>query len=196
MPIFQPLQSRRRFLEYALTIAGLVGLAGRARAQARLEPTPACDDGDAPTPRQTEGPFYSPNSPRRATLIEPGSGGDRMVLEGRVVTRSCRPVPGALVDLWQADDAGVYDNAGFKLRGHQFTDADGRWRFETILPGRYPGRTRHFHVKVQAADRPVLTTQLYIPSDPGNRRDGLFDQRLVIDLDDGRGHFDFVLDLA
>ena len=87
----------------------------------------------------------------------------------------------ALVDFWQCDNAGNYDNVGYRLRGHQFTDASGRYRLETIVPGLYPGRTRHIHVKVQAPNRPVLTTQLYFPDEAGNRSDGIFNAELVID---------------
>jgi len=58
-------------------------------------------------------------------------------------------VGGALLDFWQADAAGDYDNTGFRLRGHQFSGADGRFRLATVVPGLYPGRTRHIHVKVQ-----------------------------------------------
>ena len=75
--------------------------------------------------RQTEGPFFKPSSPERAELIEPGMAGQPIELVGFVLTRDCKPVPGALVDLWQADDKGDYDNSGFRLRGHQRADADG-----------------------------------------------------------------------
>src|SRR5204862_188663 len=73
-----------------------------------------------------------------------------------------------------------HDNAGFRLRGHQLTDAEGRYRLETILPGVYPGRTRHIHVKAQAPSRPALTTQLYFPGEAGNARDGIFDPELLV----------------
>ena len=124
---------------------------------------------DAATLRQTEGPFFKPSSPERADLIEPGMAGQPIELAGFVLTRGCKPVPGALVDLWHADAKGDYDNSGFRLRGHQFADAEGRFRFRTIVPGSYPGRTRHFHVKVQPKGGRVLTTQLYFPGEAGNR---------------------------
>jgi protocatechuate 3,4-dioxygenase beta subunit len=162
-----------------------------------LPATPACADDDEPTPRATEGPFYTPNSPRRAALLEPGIAGTKIVLTGVVLSRGCRPVAGALVDFWHADADGEYDNAGYRLRGHQFTDGQGRYRLETIVPGRYGGRTRHFHVKVQAPHRPVLTTQLYFPDEPRNRTDSLFNAELLMavqDAGDGkRASFDFVL---
>jgi protocatechuate 3,4-dioxygenase beta subunit len=106
----------------------------------------------------------------------------------------------ALLDFWHCDAAGVYDNAGYRLRGHQFADEQGRFHLETILPGIYPGRTRHIHVKVQAPNQPVLTTQLYFPNEPENARDGIFRPDLVMevqDVADGKtAAFDFALELA
>jgi protocatechuate 3,4-dioxygenase beta subunit len=124
-------------------------------------------------------------------------GGTRIVVTGLVVTTACAPVAGAVVDFWQADDRGEYDNTGYRLRGHQTTDADGRYRLETIMPGRYPGRTPHIHVNVQGPGRPVLTTQLYFPGEPGNERDSIFRPELVVRFQEpasGRlAVFDFVL---
>ena len=117
---------------------------------AALPTTPECGDDDEPTPRETAGPFYTPDSPLRSSLIEPGTRGTRIVVAGTVFAADCRPVAGALLDFWHADDDGEYDNVGYKLRGHLFTDANGRYRLETIVPGIYPGRTRHYHVRVQA----------------------------------------------
>jgi protocatechuate 3,4-dioxygenase beta subunit len=170
-----------------------------ATSQPQLAATPACgDDDDEPTVAQTEGPYFTPNSPERASLLESGVTGTRLVISGLVLSTSCQPVARALVDFWQCDDAGVYDNAGFRLRGHQFTDAQGRYQLTTIVPGVYPGRTRHIHVKVQAPNRPVLTTQLYFPNEPANARDGIFNARLVVEdyRDEAGGkasRFDFVL---
>jgi protocatechuate 3,4-dioxygenase beta subunit len=167
-----------------------------AGAQTPLAPTPACDDGDEPTPPQTQGPFFTPNSPERSDFREPGVEGTPIVLTGYVLTVSCRPLPGALVELWHADDAGEYDNEGYRLRGHQFTGADGSYRFETIVPGVYPGRTRHFHVEYQAPNEPVLTTQLYFPDEPRNSRDRLFRPDLVMQVEGETARFDAVLDVA
>ncbi len=195
------MEDRRRFLlAGAATAAGLtLGRTDLALAQA-LPPTPECKDGDEPTLRQTEGPFFTPNSPQRWDLVEPGMKGQVLTVSGLVVTRSCKPVAGALVDVWQADADGEYDNDGFRLRGHVFADAEGRYRFRTIVPARYPGRTRHIHVKVQAPRQPVLTTQLYFPDDPGNRRDRLFRRELLLRMSEGagerQGQFDFVLNMA
>jgi protocatechuate 3,4-dioxygenase beta subunit len=155
-----------------------------------LAPTPACGDEDdfEETLAQTEGPYFTPDSPERQSLLEEGMPGTELLLTGYVYTTACQPVEGALIDFWQANDAGEYDNAGYTLRGHQFTDEDGRYELTTIVPGLYPGRTRHIHVKVQAPDQPELTTQLYFPDVPENDSDGIFDPSLVMDLEDDGDH--------
>jgi protocatechuate 3,4-dioxygenase beta subunit len=164
-----------------------------------LAPTPACADDDdlEATVPQTEGPFYTPDTPQRQSLLEPGMAGTKLVVSGYVYDTACQPIPGALLDFWQADDAGVYDNTGYRLRGHQFADDEGRFVLETIVPGLYTGRTRHIHVKAQASNQPVLTTQLYFPDEPANASDGIFDPALVMDVEDAAGgevgFFTFVL---
>ena len=79
------------------------------------------------------------------------------------------------------------DNAGYRLRGHQFTDQDGRFTLQTIVPGLYPGRTRHIHVKVQAPNGRVLTTQLYFPGEARNASDGIFSTELLMAIEDATG---------
>lgn len=192
---------RRTFL--ALSLAAWLtacGGSGEDRDAPRsLAPTPACDDGDGggdgPTVAQTEGPYFTPGSPQRRSLLGDGVEGERLVIAGRVLTTGCRPVRRALLDFWQADADGEYDNSGFRLRGHQFTDARGRFELETVVPGLYPGRTRHLHVKVQAPRRDVLTTQLYFPGEEANGADGIFVPELVMDVRGARASFDFVLDV-
>jgi len=132
------------------------------------------------TPAQTEGPYFKPGSPARTSLIESGMTGTRLVLSGRVLTPACAPVAGATLDFWQADAAGSYDNSGYRLRGHQLTDAAGRYNLETILPGEYPGRTEHIHVKLGAPGKAVLTTQLYFPDVARNQQDSIFDAHLLV----------------
>ncbi len=84
---------------------------------------------------------------------------------------------------------------GFRYRGHLFTDAEGRFRLETIFPALYPGRARHIHVKVQAAGRRILTTQLYFP---GDARDSLWRKELEVVMEQrpqGRlAAFQFIVD--
>ena len=197
--------TRREFLEATLTVPAAYLLATSVRSalglaaadvlaapQQVLPATPACPDPDDVTVTQTEGPFFKPRSPQRTSLLESGVTGTKIVIAGFVLTRTCRPVPRALVDFWQADDRGQYDNTGFRLRGHQFTDEAGRYYLETIVPGLYPGRTRHYHVKVQAAN------QLYFPGESRNDSDGIFNRRLLLAVRDAPtgkvGTYTFVLD--
>jgi protocatechuate 3,4-dioxygenase beta subunit len=150
------------------------------------------------TPAQTEGPYFKPGSPQRDSLLEPRMAGTRLIITGRVLAPDGTPVANAKLDFWQADDRGAYDNAGYRLRGHVFTDSSGMYRLETIVPGVYPGRTRHIHVKVQAPGGPVLTTQLYLPDEPGNTRDGIYNPALLVTVQERApdrivAWFDFVV---
>jgi protocatechuate 3,4-dioxygenase beta subunit len=189
--------TRRIVLGAGAFVAGSLFGIERGAAEAPLPATPACHDGDEATLQQTEGPYFKPSSPERIELYEEGMAGQPIELVGLVLSRDCRPLAGALLDFWQADAKGQYDNSGFHLRGHQFTDAEGRYRLRSIVPGIYPGRTRHIHVKVQPAGGHVLTTQLYFPGEPQNRSDSLFRRQLLIRTAKNAGwlagRFDFVL---
>jgi len=192
--------TRRRILQTAFA-ASTLGLAHQDLTFAQgPAPTPECRDGDEPTVRQGDGPFFKPSSPERLDLVEANTKGRLVELSGLVLTRGCRPVTRALLDLWHADEFGEYDNKGFRYRGHLFTDAEGRYRFRTILPAVYTGRTRHYHMRVQAPGRPLLSTQLYFPNELGNARDFLFRRELVMrmaEAGDGlAARFDFVLDIG
>ena len=155
----------------------------------------ACTSG---TRSQTEGPFYTPSTPRRSDLTEPNSSASPLVLEGLVLTPDCQPIAGAIVDIWHCDDNGRYDNKGFRYRGHQYTDSAGSYRFMTNRPTMYTGRTEHIHVKVQGQNTQLLTTQLYFPDrKTDNQQDWIFKSDLVMDLEPTatgwHGRFDFVL---
>lgn len=190
-PAIQP--PRRRFLSAAMVLSAGALVPMHALAQGvRLPPTPECRP-DRTTPAQTEGPFYSPRTPLKSNF-RAGEKGEPIVLEGMVLRTDCRPLAGAWLDFWHTDSSGEYDNTGFRLRGHQVTDLEGRYKLETILPALYPGRTRHIHVKVRAKEGGrVLTTQTYFPDEPGNARDGLYRPELVARKSGSRLIFDFVL---
>jgi protocatechuate 3,4-dioxygenase beta subunit len=175
---------RRRLLGAAAALP-VVSAYGQSRS-------PTCGEL---TSRQTEGPFFKPQSPKRISLAENNFKGEKLFVTGVVLSLQCKPVANALLDFWHADENGDYDNRGYRYRGHQFSDAQGRYRLETIVPAEYPGRTRHIHVKVQARDRRILTTQLYFPNQPGNRRDGIYSRDLELRMPrPGEGVFDFVVD--
>jgi protocatechuate 3,4-dioxygenase beta subunit len=185
---------RRRLLGAALA---LPFVSMHAASGQTLPLTPSCGEKPAPTAAQTPGPFYTPNSPKRDSLIEPGARAERLVLAGFVLSPRCAPVANALLDFWHCDAAGDYDNRGFRYRGHLFADSRGRYRLETIVPGEYPGRTRHIHVKVQAPGGRVLTTQLYFPDEPRNRSDWIYRPELTMQVSRGdarqNARFDFVV---
>ena len=195
--------TRRRLLEGLVLVPAAVWLAacggdeedagGTTTTDRALAPTPACGDDHEPTVEQTEGPYYTPDTPERRNLRGGGVSGEALLLTGTVLGTDCKPVAKALLDFWQADGDGEYDNEGFRLRGHQFTDSRGRFRLETVVPGLYPGRTRHIHVKVQRPNGEPLTTQLYFPGEAQNGSDGIFDEALLLNVRGSRATFDFVL---
>lgn len=187
----------------------------RRAATSAIPGRPVPPPDTTPTVCQTtapniEGPFYKPGAPERAKLVLPqhdythlvGPPARALVVEGRIVDDRCRPVPGARLDVWQADHVGGYDQQGFGMRGRLRADGDGRYRFETLHPGRYLNgdryRPAHIHVKVSARNHHLLTTQLYFPNDPYNEGDPFILPSLIMDLRDDRGRaelarFDFVL---
>ena len=187
------------FVARLLPVAALLLAAACTGAQSpapAATASPTASAVAAATPAVTEGPYFKAGSPERTVLYETGMAGTRLVLTGRVLTATCQPVTGAVLDFWQADAGGTYDNSGYRLRGHQTVGADGTFRLETVIPGLYPGRTEHIHVKVQAPGKPVLTTQLFFPGVASNAGDSIFDPALLITLTDSgdggkAGAYDF-----
>lgn len=131
--------------------------------------------GCAITTRDAEGPYYEAGAPARAEIAGPDEPGVRLLVEGRLLGPDCKtPLAGYAVDVWQADANGNYYAAGdgpFRLRGKIVTDGAGRYRFSTVLPGRYGDaagiRPAHLHVKIWTPmNEPLLTSQLYFAGDP------------------------------
>ena len=164
-----------------LAFLGFLGIAGRAAAA-------------VPTPEQTAGPFYPPPNQRPQDTdwdlvkIEGGvreAGGEIMHLSGRVLDRDGAPLTEALVEIWQCDANGRYHHVGdrsseraldedFQGFGAIRTDGEGRYRFRTIKPVPYPGRTPHIHARVLPPDGRELVTQIYLADHPLNRKDWIF----------------------
>src|SRR5439155_1166960 len=130
-----------------------------------VSPTITTGDIQPLTVAETEGPYFKTNSPERTSLVDASVQGTELTITGQVLTQDGTPVANALLDFWQANASGAYDNAGYDMRGHQYTDTNGYYTLTTVIPGLYPGRTRHIHVKVQAPNGPVLTTQLFFPGE-------------------------------
>lgn len=144
--------------------------------------------GRRATPAQTEGPFYPVRIPEDsdADLLRNGrlnyARGQPAWVEGVVSDLQGKPLAGAQVEIWQCDEQGHYHHPGdgdradpsFQGFGRVTVGSDGRYRFRTIRPVRYSGRTAHIHVKVKLDRRELLTTQLYVEGDPDNERDFLW----------------------
>lgn len=188
---------RRGFLSRGLLLS--TGLAAGCRlgdARARAHPEPACSA--PPTEADIEGPYYLAGAPRRRRLDGEGA---PLLLRGRVVGPDCRPLGGATLDVWHADHGGGYDEDGYRFRAVLVADDDGRYDLRTIVPGRYlNGRTyrpAHIHVKVRAAGRRTLTTQIYFEGDPYNGVDPFLRPSNVRPATERGGvremEFDFVL---
>lgn len=162
-----------------------------AGSGALLVPAVACAQGIVATPQQTEGPFYPTGFPADMDndLVQvrgqaAQAMGTVLHLEGRVLDLGGRPVDGALVEIWQCDAQGLYDHPrqpgrerrdqAFQGYGRMLAGADGRYRFRTLKPVAYPGRTPHIHLKVATSGGRTLTSQFYLAGEPSNARDGIF----------------------
>jgi protocatechuate 3,4-dioxygenase beta subunit len=163
-------------------VLGVVGLLLAAPAWARrvLETTPA----------QTAGPFYPETPPldddndlTRVRGRSRNARGRISDVSGRILDVNGRALAGTRVEIWQCDANGRYHHArdqggeldpNFQGFGHTQTDTEGRYRFRTIRPVPYPGRTPHIHFAAVAPGAPVFTTQLYVKGEPRNAGDFVF----------------------
>jgi protocatechuate 3,4-dioxygenase beta subunit len=153
----------------------VIGLSGGLAQVAAAQSLPL-------TVSETEGPYFKSGSPETTSLVSESTQGTLLTITGQVLSQDGTPVANALLDFWQASPTGQYDNSGYNLRGHQYTDANGSYTLTTVVPGLYPGRTEHIHVKVQAPGAAMLTTQLYFPGVAQNNTDGIFDSSLLLDI--------------
>lgn len=190
--------TKRRFLMALLsTPPALLRSSPTFGQTEELSTTPGCGEAHELTVAQTAGPFYKAGAPLKRDLGAEAAADTAITLAGFVLDAHCRAVPNAMVEIWHADSEGRYDNAGYTLRGHQFTDNAGRWGFNTIITQHYSFRTAHYHFRVTLVDGRSLTTQLYLPDHPRNKGDRLFDSRLLLqfELRGSRriGRFDFVV---
>ncbi len=170
---------QRRLSLQAMGLATMLPLGAWAQTAMRLRPTPS----------QTEGPYYPVEIPQDSDndLLVNGTRSaytpaQRALVSGTVVDVDGKPLKGGVVEIWQCDEAGHYHHpadggradASFQGFGRATVDAEGRYRFRTLRPARYTGRTPHIHVKVKLGRQELLTTQLYVEGDAGNERDGLW----------------------
>jgi protocatechuate 3,4-dioxygenase, beta subunit len=148
-----------------------------------------------PTPSQTEGPYYPIKEPKDADfdLLKNGdrsySKGRASWVEGVVTDLDGHPLNGGIIEIWQCDENGHYDHPAdgakidpsFQGFGRVLLNANGEFRFRTIRPSPYVGRTPHIHAKILLGNRELLTTQLYVADDPGNAKDGIWRRMSEVD---------------
>jgi protocatechuate 3,4-dioxygenase beta subunit len=176
------------FLSKMVFPQGLVyGFGSAAGSSSSLAATPSCGRAE-PTHAYEEGPFYTPNTPLKTDFRPDGTGGNELVLRGLVTDEQCRPIAGAVLDLWHANEHAAYDNENYDYRGHQFAAADGSFSLRTILPPPYSfaglWRVPHIHVKVQGPKTRLLTTQIFLPDPSGVTRYVSIDRRLLARIDE------------
>lgn len=204
--------SRRAFLSTSLIVVGAPSLvfactrtpSAAAETAASSSAPRVCRATDA----NIEGPYYRDGAPFRANLVDAGIPGTPLAVSGSILSLDCRsPLAGAVIDVWQADGEGHYDNDGtlasdaIRLRGKVRADSKGTFAFRTVIPGRYLNgrqyRPAHVHVKVTAPGHRPLTTQLYFPDDPYNAVDPFIRRSLIMDVVGGTSgkaaRYDFVL---
>ena len=143
------------------------------------------------TPDQPAGPFYPEELPLdddndlvHVTGQDAPALGSKTDLTGRLLDLNGRPLGGARIEIWQCDANGRYRHPrdpghqpidpGFQGIGHTVTNAKGDYRFLTIKPVPYPGRTPHIHVAVFPDGEPPFVTQLYVEGEPRNDEDFLY----------------------
>jgi catechol 1,2-dioxygenase len=178
--------TRRCFIGSALgATAVLTGVTRLARA-----------DGLPPTPSNPLGPYYRPGAPFRNQLFDDNEPGTWLLVSGQVLGTDGKPLPRTLLDVWQCDADGEYDNdsSEYRGRGRLFADKQGYYSFLTIWPGHYlVGDTyRPAHIHVQLSTRQVywgLTTQLYFKDDPYNAGDPSYLPELELDPHEINGLF-------
>ena len=180
MPV--PPASRRALLVRS------AGLIAATSAPAWLMPARAQGQALRPTPSQTEGPYYPVRFPADtdADLLRTGTArygkGQAAWVTGTVTDTRGTPLAGGVIEIWQCDQDGHYHHPGdgdradpaFQGFGQVTLGRDGRYRFRTLKPAPYSGRTPHIHVKVRLDGETLLTTQFYVQGDPGNARDFLW----------------------
>lgn len=145
------------------------------------------------TPRQSAGPFYPAELPLdddndlvHVAGQDAVAQGEIADLGGRLLDRNGRPLRDLRIEIWQCDAHGRYRHPrdpgrrpidpAFQGFGHTLSDAEGRYRFLTIKPVPYPGRTPHIHVAVYPPGERPFVTQLYVEGEPRNAEDFLFNR--------------------
>ncbi|MCC7007504.1 MAG: hypothetical protein IT184_01685 [Acidobacteria bacterium] len=179
----------------ACLVAGRVApLTGQGLDQFGSSAPPCAPDARL-TPAVPRDNTYREGAPLRTSLLEAGVNGTPLTLQGTVSGTTCGRIKGAELHFWHADPQGRYDAVGSRFRGRQLTDADGRYRLTTIVPGATSGRAPHIGVRVRIPGKSDFWTAIFFPNQPLNARDPRFrPELLMIGRPDG-GTFDITLNL-
>lgn len=158
----------RRDLLIKCAATGALALApGVALRDVMAWAEPQAGAARTPTPWDEIGPFYKRDAPHVAELRAPGDPGLPLSVSGRVFDTRGQVLEHATIEIWQANDAGLYDLDGYKYRTALTTDRSGAYAFGSVMPGHYPARVcQHIHYLVNAEGCKPLTTQLYFATDP------------------------------
>ena len=176
--------TRRVFLALVASAAGARPLSGRAQnglAAFAADTLPCVLDVKA-TPGVSRDASYRAGAPMRTSIVGPGQTGIPLEVTGIVAGVSCGPIAGAVLEFWQPDAAGAHDPTGFNLRGRQVTDAGGRYRLTTILPGASGNRAPSIGIHVVVARKAELWTAMFFPGQSANARDARFKDELLVKL--------------
>jgi protocatechuate 3,4-dioxygenase beta subunit len=124
-------------------------------------------DAHKPTPSDVLGPFYKKGAPNTKVLRQPGDPGFPLRVAGKVYNTRGQVVPGAVIDIWQADYEGHYDVTTYRYRTKLTVEASGEYAVETVMPGHYDDRpAQHIHYLISAPGYKALVTQVYFATDP------------------------------
>ena len=165
----EKLLGRRQFIRNSTLVAVSISLPGFVSCKEKTEILP--DEEDCVTTDDILGPFYKAGAPFREDIIPLGNTGVPLFVEGKVFTGCDTVLNDAVVEIWNADDDGAYDTSDeFRFRGRYKTEADGIYRFKTIIPGRYLNgatfRPSHIHFRITAPVHQELISQIYFKDDP------------------------------
>lgn len=140
---------------------------------------PSCTGARTPTPATADAD-YKANAPERSSVRGPDAPGSPLRVSGFVIGLRCGVIKDARMEFWQADAHGVYDQAGYRLRGVVRTSEKGAYTFDTIMPGAVAKHARCLHLKVTPPGHAALSTSLFFPDDPARTSDPSFNPALLV----------------
>jgi len=159
--------ARREMLERCIVRGLLVGGAALSHNQLLAAWQQSEASASKPTPTEVLGPFFKKGAPNEKNLRKAGAPGFPLRVSGKVYNTRGERLPGAQVDIWQADHKGLYDVQGYSYRTKLEVEGNSEYVLETIMPGHYSDRpAQHIHYMISAPGHRTLITQIYFATDP------------------------------